>query len=90
MTNTTIFIMKNGKAEATISDVTLLSIGSKLIYVEYHGVEDKTCIRAFGRDEFDSVEIDHADATVSGVSLANTVRFEARFPELDTEELPFC
>ena len=88
MTNVTIFIMKASKTAYEISNVTLLSIGAKLIYVEYKD-GDADCVRAFGRTEFDSVEIDNADATVSGISLANTVRFEARFPEVNEDDLPF-
>ena len=89
MTNTTIIIKKLEEDAYKIDNVTVLSIGSKLIYVQYIDGEE-ACIRAFGRDEFTGIEIDHADGTVSGITLSDTVRFEARFPEAEREELPFC
>lgn len=60
MKNVTVYIMKNEMTQFTIPFVTKLSVGRKLIYVEYQE-DGQTRIRAFGRAEFDAVSIDGDD-----------------------------
>ena len=96
MKNVTAFILKNDETIFTISVVTKLSVGFKLIYIEYQE-DGQRRIRAFGRDEFDAISIDGDNGeTITFPLIGNNFRkISSRFavgedvPEdAEDEEIP--
>ena len=77
---TNISIIKNDNETITIDNLSHLSIGSKLIYIEY-AVGNATRIRAFGKAEFDRVELTTPGAFKHDVSinLDDVDRLDMRF-----------
>lgn len=80
MRNVTVFVMKNETAEFTIPFVTKLSVGHKLIYIEYQE-DGQRRIRAFGRAEFDAVQVDDETGEVVAFPLKdeNFEKISSRF-----------
>lgn len=75
---TNISIIKSNNETITISNASQLSIGSKLIYIEYaEGVA--TRIRAFGKNEFARVEIKTPDKHDVSINLEDVNKVDMRF-----------
>ena len=90
---TTISIFKDNDNYGTFANATQLSIGSKLVYIEY--VENnQTRIRAFGKAEFDRVEIEKEDGTKSIIQLGGNefhkvdAKFRAEYSFEEFERTP--
>ena len=65
-------------------NVTKISIGARLIYLEYNE-DDQLRIRAFGRDEFRTVVIKDTEDAHTILSLADLKRFEGKYPMEDDD-----
>lgn len=83
-------ILKGENVVVTIDNVIKLALGYKLIYIEYIDNE-AVCIRAFGRREFDEVEVietgAYAKYPLKGEEFAKqTFYFDNKIEPVDEEE----
>ena len=89
---TKVYLMKEfngtdnlGAKDVCIEGVIHLSIGQRLVYIEYID-EDALRIRAYGRDEFDFLGIDRGDNSDGHILAMSTInRLDMRFARVIEE-----